>query len=450
MRDEIKTKCPYLYDFQVDGVMQLLNGKKLLSDEVGLGKTVTTIAYINIKDYKKVLIVCPVALKKQWQNEIKKFMLKNSVMLQGNKKQRNEILINNPDILIVNYEQLRNNESLLKYKYDIIVFDEVHRLKNKATKTFKTSQKLKSDDKIGLTATPFVNKPEELHTICNFLWNFIPWWQFSKKFCEWDKLWLRNNQQINVIVGYKNLKILHNLLNIRMIRRFKKDVMKQLPKRIYKNYFIEPSHEQQLIINYYERAIKFDDNPTNILANLTMARMACDSTELIAESNSDKAIDIKFIESAKIKQLKEIVSICNGKILCFTQWSKMADILHKEFSESNLITGDTKDKNEVIENFKTNGNKLLFATDCLSYGTNLQFISNLVHFDLPWSSAKIEQREGRVDRINQQNNMLIFKLLISNSIEDRVVDLLTYKQSLFNQIVEGKNMIELIKEVFKK
>jgi SNF2 family DNA or RNA helicase len=179
-----------------------------------------------------------------------------------------------------------------------------------------------------------------------------------------------------------------------------------------------------------------------VLAYLTMARMACDSTELIMNSDSGLKCKVYGVVSCKMEELKSIVSQVEGKIIVFTMWAKMANIINKELNDCVLITGDTKDKQGAIEEFKNGNKKILVTTDCLNYGVNLQFCSNIVHFDLPWSSARIEQREGRCDRIGQKNSILIFKLLVKNSVEDRVVSLLENKATLFNSVIEGMDSVE--------
>jgi SNF2 family DNA or RNA helicase len=93
----------------------------------------------------------------------------------------------------------------------------------------------------------------------------------------------------------------------------------------------------------------------------------------------------------------------------------------------------------------------LITSDCLNYGVNLQFCHNLIHFDLQFSPAKIEQREGRIDRIGSEaNKLLIFKLIIEDSVEDRVLELLEQKQKLFFESVEKDVNTSLFKELFRR
>ena len=256
-------------------------------------------------------------------------------------------------------------------------------------------------------------------------------------------------------MGYQNLDRLHERLAPMMVRRTKHEVMPQLPKRLYKELYIEATPAQKRAIKAMlgeARRSYGRESTQNTLAKLTLALMGCDSTELLALSESPLTAQISGAEGAKIEELKEVISQTPGKVLIFTQWKRMANILNREVGAFQ-ITGDTKDKMEAIETFKNSDDKVLVATDCLNYGANLQFISTLVHFDLPWSPARIEQREGRIDRIGQENNILVVKLLIKDSPEEKVVSLLADKQEMFTTLIEGGNSVAekgFLKAVFAK
>ena len=257
----------------------------------------------------------------------------------------------------------------------------------------------------------------------------------------------------DMIAGYKNLPLLHERLKTMMVRREKREVFKQIPERVYKDYNVELERPQKLVVDYYtlHATTAYDkDDKDNLLANLTLARMACNTSELILQSRSPLAITPKTIAGKKLNVLAEFLEEVKGeKVIVFTQWARMAEILHREFPNSFLVTGDTPNKDDVIGAFKTGQRQLLIATDCLNYGVNLQFCSIIVHFDLPWSPARIEQREGRIDRIGQQNNMLVVRLVVQDSIEERVVELLTHKTDLFAKTVEGQVSMRIVAEVLK-
>ena len=147
------------------------------------------------------------------------------------------------------------------------------------------------------------------------------------------------------------------------------------------------------------------------------------------------------------------------KIIIFSEWVKMCKIieikLRKILKETHiyLIVGKTDNKFDNLQKFRDdNYNSILICSDCLSYGFNIPEVDILIHYDLSFSPAKIEQRIGRADRMNRTNgSLLVFNLLIKDSIEDRVVELLMGKQAMFSTVVEGQNSFNtagILRELF--
>ena len=136
--------------------------------------------------------------------------------------------------------------------------------------------------------------------------------------------------------------------------------------------------------------------------------------------------------------------------MIFTQWSKTAKLIQNIIPSSHLITGDTKDKHQAIKDFELSDSKILIATDCLNYGQNLQFCQNLIHFDLPFSPSKIEQREGRIDRLTQTNKMLIIKIIAENTVEEDVASIIKEKTKNFMESVDGLDEQSITREIMKK
>ena len=138
------------------------------------------------------------------------------------------------------------------------------------------------------------------------------------------------------------------------------------------------------------------------------------------------------------------------KALIFTEFKCMAEILFRELSEYKplLYTGDTskEERNEIVKKFNENEeNLIMILTSAGNYGLNLQRAKYVIHYDNPWSIAKVEQREGRVDRIGQQNNITIFNLLISKTIDEYVLKILHKKQKLSRELLGDKETIRKIK-----
>ncbi len=467
----------FLFPYQKEGVKHLMRGKKLLADGVGLGKSVQALTYAESKPNRRVLIVCPSPLKFQWKQEIKKFFNIDSTILEGTPKKRlkafNSYKDSKTKYLIVNYEQLIGKEDkktkivTLKNKYlelikfDLIIFDEVHKIKNYKSGIHKGAKKIKTLDKIGLTATPLINNPMELFTLINFLkpW-FFNYKFFTNTFCSMNDVYTSFGRK-RVIDGYKNLDKLNHYLKPIMIRRLKDEVFADLPKRSYKTYMVDLLPEQKRLHNIYFGNAKdsFDSgcNKYDYLAFLQLARGVCDSTELLYLSESKKALPIKKIESGKLEVLKKIDEDIPDKIIIFTLFSKMAKIIYKELGKDRcvLVTGEDKNKHDSVQEFKNNPKKKYLCTsDCINYGFNIEEAHILIHFDKPWTQAMVEQREGRIDRLTQKNKMLIIDLITKDSIEEKVEKIIAKKKNMIDKIIDGNvntqiSQDKLINELLK-
>lgn len=146
-----------------------------------------------------------------------------------------------------------------------------------------------------------------------------------------------------------------------------------------------------------------------------------------------------------------------SKIIIFTQWKKFGDLLCEAIREKEwqyvFVHGGLsfEEKDSLLQRFEHEPNlKILVTTDCLSYGCNLQIADILIHADLLWNPAKMQQREGRIHRIGQKNVVNIITIMSENTIEEKVYKLLQSKSDLFNQIIEDENSIKMDKETIRK
>lgn len=448
---ESQINYPFLFPFQVEGVKSLMQGRTLLADSVGLGKTVQSAAYCEINNFKRVLVVCPAPLKRQWSEELIKFFNKQSIVLDGTPKVREKLfqdfLSSEIKYLIVNYEQLNEkNKYLLNIHWDCCLYDEVHRIKNYKSIALKFARKIKTTKKIGMTATPLINNLFETNTIANFLnYKFMDYNTFESNYCVYSYIRIHGEQR-RIFSKHINSEDYYNHLKKIMIRRLKHEVMAQLPSRFYKNVIFKLSEEEQKIHNtIIETAKELLENgqENELLGALVKAKESCDSLKLIDMGN----------KSSKLEALKDFLEdYFDEKIIIFTEYAKMAHLLVEELGKDNciLITGNEKDKLGLIKEFKASDKKYLIATDCLNYGVNLEFCNVMIHFDLPWTPARIEQREGRIDRITQKRNMLIIKFISEDTLEQRILEVLEIKKDLFKNAVEGINEKRIGLEALKK
>ena len=438
------TKLP-LYEYQKIGTGFLCaNGSSLLGDECGLGKTIQTLATILIKDSKKNLIICPSTVKRQWAEEIEKWTgSKKITVIQGTKIKRDAQWKKHNSYYIMNFEQLRVDISeIKKIEWDTIVVDEATRISNSRTAQSKLVKTIKAKHRIALTGTPLNNSVNDLWNILDFCSPNIlgTYWQFCEKYCIKDRF--------GSVTGYKNMSKLKEVIQHIMIRRLKSDVLKELPDKTYENIYIEFTKDEEKIykavkediyneLKEYEiNRVLEDGGNSNILTKMIRLKQVTDSLELV----SDKK------ESSKTKALKELLSdiIHSGaKAIVFTQFAEMAKILMRELTEYNplLIAGEVENKvrKENIDLFQGNEeNKILISTEAGGMGVNLQRAQYVIHFDNPWSIAKKEQREGRIDRIGQKNKITIFNLIVTNSIDEYVLKILHKKQKLSEDMLGDK------------
>jgi len=461
---DVPLKTSRLFPFQKKGVGFLATKKgAILADSVGLGKTVQALAALYHLDLPSVLVVCPAPLKRKWKNDTKKFIGLEPVIIEGAPKERKEKWCLPSRVKIVNYELLLRDKDVMPKNWSVLILDEAQRIKNRRAKISKIVKMLSADYKWALSATPMENSPKDLYSIleCISPGLFGKFYDFARNYCSYEMIWAgKQRGYIKVISGFTNLDDLHKKLQHIMLRRKKEEVLSDLPERLYKNYYLQLSNVEKDFHDTITRIAKekFEEEgllTSGAIAYLQMARMLCDSPHLVMLSESETANKIKSqikidipdkIQGPKLEELRKIITDIdangkNEKTVVFTQWARMAhlinDTLYRDGVKCLLITGEDEKKQEKIDKFRKDDSKVLISTDCLMYGVDLDMASYLIHYDLPWNPAKIEQREGRLDRVTQKNNMLIMKLIAQDTVEDRVIEILEKKTDLFKKTVEG-------------
>ena len=463
----IKTSIK-LKPFQKKGVQFIVSRKNsMLADEMGLGKTVQAIATIEHLNLDKILVIVPASIKVQWGNEIKKFTKLTYTIISGPPKKRQKLWKEPTQIKIINYELLLRDKEPFETKWDLVILDEVQRIKNWKSKTSSMAKKIKADRKLVLTGTPIMNRPEELYNIFDFLQpNFLgTFWNFRDRYIQY-----RKTRWGTEITGYKNLDELNKRIQPLFLRRRTSEVRTELPP--YKDfvYTVELYPSQQKIYKSILKCIK------QKLASTTLLKMASLSNHLLQLSESKLLgkcnIKISDTKSSKLDELVKIIedigivgsktnkedyclidhTYC--KIVIFTQFKRMLDIikerLEKEGYKVASVFGGMKqeERQKQIELFtNTNEYNIIVGTDAIGEGVNLQVANYLLHFDLPWNPSKLQQRTARIYRIGQQNMVNIIYLIAENTIELRILEILQEKKDLFDQLIEGKEVKGLMDSI---
>lgn len=448
-----------LYPYQREGVIGIIRaGRVLLADDMGLGKTIQAIAAVEIFaryfNVHRVLIVCPTSLKYQWKNEIRKFTGRDSGIVEGPIHKRKSLYAQNDFYKIISYGVVRSDIDMIKeWEADLVIVDEAQRIKNWKTQTAKFVKRIHSDYVIVMTGTPLENRIEELHSIVEYIdtYKLGPLFRF-----------LDNHQVLDgngKLTGYKNLRTINKTLSDILIRRTKKEIISQLPGRVDKNFFVEMTPQQMTDHNsYYDivtrlvsKWIRFgflsEEERQNLLTCLNCMRMVSDSTYILnQETNFGTKID-------EIKELiKEITENQENKIVIFSQWKRMFELLIRELDKLGMqyvyLSGDipAHQRKIIIDRFKSDHQlKIFLSTDAGGVGINLQRANMLINIDLPWNPAVLEQRIGRIYRLGQNKHINVFNFISAGSIEHRILHLLDFKRSVFTGVIDedGKDQVML-------
>ncbi|MBN4081736.1 DEAD/DEAH box helicase [bacterium AH-315-C07] len=448
------------YDYQKTGI-QFATFKKgaIIADEMGLGKTVqaigAAIAKKNIFDFKKVLVVCPASLKAQWKKEIERFSHEKALVVQGTPEERAlQYFDKDHFFLIANYESiLRDQLTINRAELDFLILDEAQRAKNFETKTASSLKRLKTKHTLIITGTPIENKLIDLYSIIGiFDQHFLgPLWEFSYQHCLFDP------GKPNKINGYYDLKKLKSKLSTVLIRREKREILKELPNLQQMDIPIGFTPLQSEYHASYANGIAQIVNKkfltpydlTRLQQLLTSMRMVCDSTYLIDEetNESPKLEELKYILLEKLNLQNE-----HRKIIIFSEWIKVHKLIGRLLRELNIgfveLNGKVpvKLRGKLIEKFETDDQcKIFLSTEAGGVGLNLQIADTVINFELPWNPAKKNQRIGRIDRLGQKNEKLtVFNFITRGSIEERIAGGLLLKQNLFEGALVGSNATDFV------
>jgi len=468
MLDEIKehTTIDYsplklqLFPYQKQGIeFATFREGSVIADEMGLGKTIqaigTAISKKAIFGFERTLVICPASIKEQWKSEIEKFTNEKATVVEGLPEEREMIYEQCEDyFLIVNYETvLRDTKIINKFNTDFIILDEAQRIKNYDTQTSNAIKSLKKKHSLIITGTPIENRLIDLYSIIAFLDPVFlaPLWEFSYQHCFFDI------KQKNKITGYFNLQKLKERLSNILIRREKKDVVKQLPNISHLDIPVEMHPEQRQYHSSYKAGVAkilhkkfitpFDMQRLMLL--LSKMRMVCDSTYLVdfETNHSPKLIELKYIlfEKLDVKNNKR-------KVIIFSEWKRMNNIIAKMLRENDIgfveLNGSVpvKKRGNLIKEFEENDNcRVFISTEAGGSGLNLQVADTVINFELPWNPAKKNQRIGRIDRIGQKNqNLTVISFITKNSIEEQIAGGLLLKQNLFDGVLSPESTTEMV------
>ena len=412
-----------LSDYQFGGI---------LADEMGLGKTIQTIAFLLSNKDKKSIVITPTALIYNWKNELEKFAPTLKVgLLHAAKSEREKILdnIDNYDVILTTYTTYKND--IDKYKninFDYCIIDEAQNIKNPDAIITKAIKNVNAKVRFALTGTPIENNLMELWSIFDFI---MPGYLYNKS--KFKSIFVNND---------KNIIELKNLIKPFILRRTKKEVITELPDKIEQKIIIDLEKEHKRAykgyVNLITRKIK-ENNQDNItvFSYLTKLRQLCLSPELMVKNYQGR--------NSKLDVLINIINDSSDeKILVFSQFTKVLEVIGKRLNEENIsysyLDGKTsaKDRVKLVEEFNTNNNKaFLISLKAGGTGLNLTSANIVVHFDPWWNPAVEDQASDRAHRIGQKNVVNVIKLIAKGTAEERVINLQETKKELIEDVING-------------
>lgn len=431
-------------------VVEEMNGKAILADEVGLGKTIE--AGLVLKEYlirglvKKVLILAPASLVSQWESELNtKFYIPAVAQKKLYAWDQYDIVVSSIDTA----KRSPHREKIYEQDYDLVIIDEAHKLKNHKTKNYEFARHLKKKFCLLLTATPIQNRLDEMFHLVSLLkpGHLGNEGQFADQFKKGDR-------------QVQNHHHLIKLMNKVMIRNRRQDTGVQWTARKVESVKITFTEEERSLYEALEQFVRSQpDDIRSAFSLLTLQREACSSKEAVFFTLKNMAKNLygdgadfpenfqhvlaqlqKIEQNSKAQKALELVQSINDKVIIFTEYRATQLYLQWFFKQHGISSvpfrgGFKRGKKDWMKQLFQQHAQVLIATEAGGEGLNLQFCHHVINFDLPWNPMRLEQRIGRVHRFGQTEDVHIYNFSIEDTIEDRILQLLYEKIHLFEQAV---------------
>jgi SNF2 family DNA or RNA helicase len=462
LKDEIK-----LLDHQLSAAHRAVTDMgrgTLFADEVGLGKTIEIGMVLKEMDLRETresfLILTPAQLAPQWQQELEEKFSLDFVCNYDDEFQG----FGEHDRIVASVDTAkgkRHVEDVLSRRWDVLVLDEAHYVRNEGTKRYELLEDLDYQEALFATATPVQNDISDLYSIVNLIRPGLLGTQ-----SEFESRYMMNEAGDQI----QNPKELQRKLDRVMIRNRREETDIDFTNREVRTNTFDPSDEEEelyrAVTDYVRSSYSSQDAKHLVLLLLQKEVVSSPSAVMstvdrwirgegsatISESEKERLREIKEIAerittTTKQDRLQEIVETIDEqlettRVVVFTQFRSTQDEIAASARELDqpvhVVNGDlsSKRKDAVVGDFEREGG-ILVATDSISEGRNMQFCNAMVNYDLPWNPMKVEQRIGRIDRIGQEREVHVFNLALSDTVEEHVLEKLYGKIDLFTQSIGG-------------
>jgi SNF2 family DNA or RNA helicase len=425
-------------------------GGALLADDMGLGKTLQLLAALTaLRAESKTkagkdrmppsLVICPASVAHNWQREAAKFTsgLRVLVLESGAARKADLQRLAEYDLVVINYALLRRDlPALLEQPWLCVIVDEAQAIKNAAAETSRAVKQLTSRYRFALTGTPIENRISDIFSIVEFA---LPGYLGGIDLLAGDTA--------NPAAQGTFHRALRARLRPVLLRRLKSEVATELPERIETRADCEMGVEQRkLYLTELKRARTMLDEmegaafrstgKIQMLAALMRLRQICCDPVLINKPD---------VHSCKVDQLIEIVQPlidAGHKVLLFSQFVKMLQHLYKVLDSSGvktyMLTGATSRRQKLVEKFESDTDASVFLISLKAGGTGLNLISasHVVLFDPWWNPAVEAQAIDRSHRIGQDKTVVAYRLVTTDTIEERILELQDKKRALVRNVLE--------------
>lgn len=441
-----------LRDYQLEGYRWMYRlahwgAGACLADDMGLGKTVQTIALLLSRAAEGAsLVVMPTSLLGNWQNEILRFAPTLNPVILRNAADRKLVIENadKGDVVLVTYGLLPTEEELLvSRRWNVIVLDEAHAIKNKDTKTSKVAMRLDGQFRLLLTGTPLQNHLSEIWNLFQFATPGLltDYRQFTEEFI----IPIERDQ------AKEPQRLLKRMLTPFILRRTKSEVLSELPEKTEITLKVELSDvERALYEHLREEAVMSLENggqasAIKALAEITKLRQVACNAALVLPAEEAKAIPSSKCE-VFMRLVDELIQN-HHRALVFSQFTSHLALIEHELQrrgiEYQYLDGTVSPAERLrrVEDFQK-GEQPLFLISLKAGGTGLNLTSAdyVIHLDPWWNPSIEDQASDRAYRIGQDKPVTVYRLIAADTIEEKIIALHRTKKSLADALLQGSDM----------
>lgn len=432
-----------LRSYQETGVRWLLSLHKngfggCLADDMGLGKTLQIIAYLSDASMRNTrnLIIVPKTLLINWEKEFSKFSPHTKVLIYYGSGRSNKSIVGHK-IVITTYGTILNDiDKIANFEFDNLIIDEAQYIKNSKTKNHRAIKNISAKTRIILTGTPVENNIQEYWGLMQLVNPKI----FSKA-----NLIIKNKDDQQRVERIKRITAPF------LLRRMKKDVLKDLPLKQEQVLYCKMDTKQKELYDKMLQSIRheinrksdrFEIKSNSVMLNglLYLEEICCHPLLLDKAQNS-----VGCRESAKFDQLLDVLDslyTSGHKVVIFSRFTKMLKLIEKQVIKKHYnyyyLDGKTNNRMDLVDEFEASDTGV-FLISLKTGGTGLNLVSadTAIIYDPWWNPASEKQAEDRIYRIGQKNNVMIYRMIVEDTIEEKVRRLQKEKTDLYEDLLNG-------------